>query len=518
MEDHSEEDDVKLSFRGALAHFAYAPSPPPFPLPPPPPSLSATRCAAAATAPDAVVRSNNNWAQFSDAHVHDRSNANNNSSSTHGSSDARIRVTASRKHSNSEGRGKGGGEDRLRTGSRSPKKKRKMGYAAPDTYAHLKGLQDNVAQDLDVLFCGINPGQTSAVQGHHYAHPTNHFWRCLHLSGFTPRLLPASEDFTLPGAYNLGLTNLVERPSISETELSSQEMASSVPALLAKLAHLRPRVVCFVGKGIWLHVERSLRQQTDRGGNNNNDDDDDGDDSGVGGGGDLVTLLARRATETGVMMPKDVVEDGVEGEIEIDRIDCPDAVTSRPAEAGAEAEITAAAADPFGGTTDSGTKGNVSVSRTHHHHHHRLKNAQGVVDNAGAPYHDHFLSPWMKMTSAPARGSGGIASRAMRAAATATKKPAPAAARSAFAYGLQPYKAVHDLELVVLDAAANKTCVRETLFCVLPSTSGRVVSHQHDDKVALFRTLRENLESIKAGTLDTGSMRLVRLPRPRDML
>ena len=81
--------------------------------------------------------------------------------------------------------------------------------------------------------------------------------------------------------------------------------------------------------------------------------------------------------------------------------------------------------------------------------------------------------------------------------------------------------------------------MRETLFCVFPSTSGRVVSHQvrrtcaiygyaprlafigftdadftqRNDKVALFRILRENLEHIKAGTLDTSSMRLVRLSR-----
>ena len=77
--------------------------------------------------------------------------------------------------------------------------------------------------------------------------------------------------------------------------------------------------------------------------------------------------------------------------------------------------------------------------------------------------------------------------------------------------------------------------MRETLFCVFPSTSGRVVSHQvrhtcgymdthphlafmvltdadyiqRDDKVALFKMLRDNLEHIKAGTLDTSSMRLV---------
>lgn len=148
MEGHSEEeDDVKLSFHGALAHFAYAPSPPPFPLPPPP-SLSTTHYAATATAPDAVARSQNNWAQSSDArNVHDRSSNANNSSGVHGSSEARYQVPASRKHSNSER--KGGGGDRLRTGSRSPKKRRKMGYTAPDAYAHLKGLPDCVAQDLD---------------------------------------------------------------------------------------------------------------------------------------------------------------------------------------------------------------------------------------------------------------------------------------------------------------------------------------------------------------------------------
>ena len=34
---------------------------------------------------------------------------------------------------------------------------------------------------------------------------------------------------------------------------------------------------------------------------------------------------------------------------------------------------------------------------------------------------------------------------------------------------------------------------------------------QRDDKVMLFKMLKENLEHIKAGTLDTSSMQLVRL-------
>lgn len=74
-----------------------------------------------------------------------------------------------------------------------------------------------------------SPGHMSAVTGHHYANPTNHFWHCLHLSGtfpipaspgtmsrkktpiagFTQRLLLPSEDCTLPERYNLGLVRIV---------------------------------------------------------------------------------------------------------------------------------------------------------------------------------------------------------------------------------------------------------------------------------------------------------------------
>jgi len=74
----------------------------------------------------------------------------------------------------------------------------------------------------------------------------------------------------------------------------------------------------------------------------------------------------------------------------------------------------------------------------------------------------------------------------------------------AFAYGLQPFKVVHDI-------VPHSSSIGDTHFCVFPSTSGRVVSHQRDDKVKLFKVLRENLEQIKAGTLDIGSMRTIRL-------
>ncbi|KAF5380177.1 hypothetical protein D9615_006216 [Tricholomella constricta] len=96
----------------------------------------------------------------------------------------------------------------------SPKKRKQArGYAGPETYAHLRVLQDVLTEGLDVIFCGINPGQKSAEIGHHFGHPNNHFWPCLYESGFTSTRLPPEEDHTLPERFALGLTNLVNRPT-----------------------------------------------------------------------------------------------------------------------------------------------------------------------------------------------------------------------------------------------------------------------------------------------------------------
>lgn len=41
-------------------------------------------------------------------------------------------------------------------------------------------------------------------------------------------------------------------------ELSPAEMVEAVPAFLAKVSKYRPRIVCFVGMGIWRTVEKAL--------------------------------------------------------------------------------------------------------------------------------------------------------------------------------------------------------------------------------------------------------------------
>jgi double-stranded uracil-DNA glycosylase len=107
-------------------------------------------------------------------------------------------------------------------------------------------VPDVVADDLHVLFCGINPGLMTAATGHHFARPGNRFWPVLHLSGFTPRLLKPSEQGELP-SYGLGITNVVARATARADELSADEYREGGRLLVTKVERLRPRWLAVVG-------------------------------------------------------------------------------------------------------------------------------------------------------------------------------------------------------------------------------------------------------------------------------
>ena len=118
------------------------------------------------------------------------------------------------------------------------------------TAAKLRPLQDCLRPGLDLVFVGINPGIHSATHGHHYAGPGNHFWPLLYEAGFVPERLTAGDDARLID-YNIGLTNLVQRPSRGIADLSREELEAGAPRLRDKLRRYRPRVVCFNGKAIY---------------------------------------------------------------------------------------------------------------------------------------------------------------------------------------------------------------------------------------------------------------------------
>jgi len=107
-----------------------------------------------------------------------------------------------------------------------------------------------VAPGLDVLFCGINPSLISAERGHHFARPGNRFWKALHGSGFTPRLLSPYEDAEMP-EYGLGITNVVDRPTRGAAELSTEELRTGMRALGRLVERYEPHVVAVVGLTAW---------------------------------------------------------------------------------------------------------------------------------------------------------------------------------------------------------------------------------------------------------------------------
>ncbi|OJJ98073.1 hypothetical protein ASPACDRAFT_123021 [Aspergillus aculeatus ATCC 16872] len=117
-------------------------------------------------------------------------------------------------------------------------------------------LRDTIPKNLDLLLVGVNPGILTGVTGHAYAHPSNLFWKLLHWSGITAIRHPPSDTYALPGLYNIGNTNIVERPTRDASMLSRAEMDAGVPVLEAKVAAQRPAVVCLVGKSIWEAVWR----------------------------------------------------------------------------------------------------------------------------------------------------------------------------------------------------------------------------------------------------------------------
>jgi TDG/mug DNA glycosylase family protein len=113
-----------------------------------------------------------------------------------------------------------------------------------------EGLEDILADQLDVIFCGINPGMTAAAQGHHFAGRSNRFWRTLHLAGFTPDEVRPENDRTIL-QYRCGLTAVVDRPTARADQLSQHEFIAVAAGFEQKILRHAPRVVAFLGKAAY---------------------------------------------------------------------------------------------------------------------------------------------------------------------------------------------------------------------------------------------------------------------------
>ena len=108
-------------------------------------------------------------------------------------------------------------------------------------------ITDIIAPDLNVLFCGINPGYSTAHKGFHFAHPGNRFWKVIYLAGFTQQQLKPEEEQRLLDT-GCGITMLVERPTVQANELAVNELQEGGERLMAKVLHYQPAALAILGK------------------------------------------------------------------------------------------------------------------------------------------------------------------------------------------------------------------------------------------------------------------------------
>ena len=130
-------------------------------------------------------------------------------------------------------------------------------------------LKDILIPSLVLVFIGTNPGLLTAFTGHTYSSPTNSFWKLLHACKLTPTCrntpLEPTEDRSMPGRFLLGNTNIVERATRSQGDLTKEEMVLGAGRCVAKIARWRPEAVCVVGKGVWESFVGWVRRETKAG-------------------------------------------------------------------------------------------------------------------------------------------------------------------------------------------------------------------------------------------------------------
>ena len=110
-------------------------------------------------------------------------------------------------------------------------------------------LPDLLMPGLDLVFVGINPGETSARLGHYYANRGNAFWSVLSASPLVSRGVTPEDDAGLAHAtpLRIGFTDVVKRVETDSSKVLTSEIREAVAGFRERLALATPRAVCFTG-------------------------------------------------------------------------------------------------------------------------------------------------------------------------------------------------------------------------------------------------------------------------------
>ena len=117
----------------------------------------------------------------------------------------------------------------------------------------LPPLRDRIRPPVRVLLVGINPGVRSSQVGHHFAGPSNRFWKLLYESRLVPEPIGFADDDRLP-EWGFGITNLIPRPTPGIDTLRPDEYVAGAKALRRKIRRVKPEMVAFVGVTLFRSV------------------------------------------------------------------------------------------------------------------------------------------------------------------------------------------------------------------------------------------------------------------------
>ena len=118
---------------------------------------------------------------------------------------------------------------------------------------HCQLLKDHIRPPVRVLLVGINPGVRSSQVGHHFAGPSNRFWKLLYESRLVPEPIGFKDDERLH-EWGFGITNLIPRPTPGIDTLRPDEYVAGAKTLRRKTRRLKPEVVAFVGVTLFRSV------------------------------------------------------------------------------------------------------------------------------------------------------------------------------------------------------------------------------------------------------------------------
>jgi TDG/mug DNA glycosylase family protein len=125
-------------------------------------------------------------------------------------------------------------------------------------------LTDRIEPGVRLMLIGINPGVMSATTGHHFAGPTNKFWRLLYESGVVPEPVTHEDDVRLP-EWGIGMTNLVARPTPGIDTLRPDEYLEGWRILERKIERFRPEIVAFIGVTMYRVPCRNSKATAEKG-------------------------------------------------------------------------------------------------------------------------------------------------------------------------------------------------------------------------------------------------------------